>query len=74
MTNLQSAILLLLILVGVCVAIYIIIQIVRYVIFLRKELRYVNMEIKRTTGKEREYWLQRRREGRRSDRVRRDWK
>ena len=62
MTNLQSAILLLLILVGVCVAIYIIIQIVRYVIFLRKELRYVNMEIKRTTGKEREYWLQRRRE------------
>lgn len=62
MTNLQTAVILVLILVGACAALYIIIQLIRYMVFLRKELRYVNMEIKRTTGKEREYWQQRRKE------------
>ena len=62
MNNLQTAILFLLILAGSSAVLYLLIRLISHIIFLRNELRYVNMEIKRTTGKEQEYWLKRRRE------------
>ena len=61
MTNLQTAVAFLLIFAGSSAALFIITRIVRLVILLRHELRHINMEIQRTTGEERDYWLEQRR-------------
>ena len=61
MTNLEIAITSILTFSGACLALFIITRIIRLVTLLRKELRYINMEIKRTTGAERDYWLAQRR-------------
>ena len=61
MTNLEIAVTFVLVFAGFCLALFIIMRIIRLAVILRQELRYINMEIKRTTGKERDYWLEQRR-------------
>ena len=61
MTNLEIAVTFVLTFAGSCLALFIITRIIRLVILLRKDLRYVNMEINRTTGEDRDYWLAQRR-------------
>lgn len=61
MTNLEIAVTSILTFAGFCLALFIIMRIIRLAVILHQELRYINMEIKRTTGKERDYWLEKRR-------------
>ena len=61
MTNLEIAVTFVVTFAASCAALFIITRIIRLVILLRHELRYINMEIQRATGEERDYWLAQRR-------------
>lgn len=61
MTNLQTAVAFLLIFAGSGAVLFIITRFIRLLILLRHELHYINMEIQRATGEERDYWLEQRR-------------